>query len=272
MDDNPSIKYLNPYGSPIDKNPNWRQDSRERRESRERNERKQSDIIYTPVYSNLFDTKNTAGVKKTFSSNGYNERVERVEKKKDMNNIYSAGVLPFYVKNKNIFFLLGKDPDGKWSDFGGRSEIGDEGRWDVTASREFYEETIGSIMDIQTIMTKLQAKKNHLKIKDKTLSGYPYYMYTIKIPYKDIYRYNFKSTFSFIKYTNSSEKKFDYKYLEKIDIQWISLEILKKSIDNENTEYPLRSVFKRTIEGNLDKIVEFCNTFNDYNFSDFVLE
>jgi len=187
--------------------------------------------------------------------------------KKDNINIYSAGILPFYVNNKNIYFLLGKDPDGKWSDFGGRSELSDEGRWDITAAREFYEETIGSIMDIQTVLTKLQNKKSHLRIRDKTLNGYPYYMYTIKIAYKDIYRYNFRSTYSFIKYINSIDKKFDYKYLEKTDIQWINIETIKKGLLDDNCEYPLRSIFKRTIEGHLEKIINFCGTFNEYNFN-----
>jgi hypothetical protein len=183
------------------------------------------------------------------------------------NEIYGAGVLPFYINNGNIFFLLGKDPDGKWSDFGGRSESFDEGRWDVTAAREFYEETIGSVMDTQTILTKIQNRPN-LRIKDKTQNGYPYYMYVIKIPYKDMYRYNFKSTFSFMKYINSTSehKKFDYKYFEKTDIQWISLDTLKKSIYDDSSEYPLRSIFKRTMEGNIVNIIKFCNIFNEYNF------
>jgi hypothetical protein len=211
--------------------------------------------------------------------------------------IYGAGILPFYVKNvpfgripirtessaslsssipfgERIYFLLGKDPDGKWSDFGGRSEPSDNGHVDITAAREFFEETIGSVMDIQTVLTKLQVKKNHLKIRDKTLNGHPYFMYTIKIPYKDTYRHIFKSTYAFIKYINSNNsrsvndnprKKIDYKYQEKIDIQWVSLETLKKSINGEVTEYPLRSIFKRTLEGNLNKIVEFCSSFNDNN-------
>jgi hypothetical protein len=184
--------------------------------------------------------------------------------KKDMVNVYSAGILPFYVKNKTVYFLLGKDPDGNWSDFGGRSEINDKGSWYYTAAREFFEETVGSIMDIQTILTKLQIKKNNLKINDKTLSGHPYYMYVLKVPYKETYRYNFKSTYSFIKYTNTYDRKIDYKYLEKTDIQWISLETIKKSMSSD-TEYPLRSIFKRTLEGNLDKIVEFCSAFNEFN-------
>jgi hypothetical protein len=194
---------------------------------------------------------------------------KRMDRKKDYSNVYSAGILPFNLKGKNIYFLLGKDPDGKWSDFGGRSEIGDNSRWDLTAAREFYEETIGSVMDIQTVTHKLQNKKNCLKLKDKTLNGYPYYMYVLRTPQKDIYRHNFRSTFLFMKYTNNcsmtnsgqNNSKFDYKYLEKIDIQWVSLDFIKESLTNDNTEYPLRSVFKRTLENNLEKIEEFCKCY-----------
>ena len=36
---------------------------------------------------------------------------------------YSAGVLPYAIDaGGNLVFLLGKDKDGNWSDFGGRSE------------------------------------------------------------------------------------------------------------------------------------------------------
>jgi hypothetical protein len=116
-------------------------------------------------------------------------------------NFYCAGILPFYVKNSTVYFLLGKDHEGKWSDFGGRSEGKDNGRWDVTAAREFYEETIGSVMDIPSVLSRISMKKHHLKIKSKTLNGSNYFMYVLRIPYKDYYRINFTSTLSFIKYT-----------------------------------------------------------------------
>ena len=86
------------------------------------------------------------------------------ENKRFSRQVYSAGVLPFYVKNNTVYLLLGKDVDGKWSDFGGRSEGKDRGRWDSTASREFYEESVGSIMDIQSTFAKLQNRKKLQKI------------------------------------------------------------------------------------------------------------
>lgn len=191
--------------------------------------------------------------------------------KKDYQNVYSAGILPFSIKNKMVYFLLGKDPDGKWSDFGGRSEIDDNSRWDLTAAREFYEETIGSVMDVSTILTRLQAKKNYLRLKDKTLNGYPYYMYIIKIPYKETHRIIFKSTLSFIKYINSNDKKFDYKYFEKIEIQWVSSDTIFTSLKDPDSEYPLRSIFKRNLENNIKTIMEYIEPFirsydNDVDF------
>ena len=185
---------------------------------------------------------------------------------------YSAGILPFYVKNRTIYFLLGRDTPrdlvSHWSDFGGRSELGDNGRWDYTAAREFYEETIGSVMDISTIMSKLTNKKNYTKIKGFTLNGSSYYMYLVKIPYKD-YRQNFQSTLSFIKYIQGSSKttKLEYKYFEKTDIQWISLDtIIDASNLTDNSElYPLRPVFKKTLFDNIDLIKEFCQSSNNTN-------
>ena len=182
---------------------------------------------------------------------------------------YSAGILPFYVKNRTVFFLLGRDTPrdnvSHWSDFGGRSESSDNGRWDFTASREFYEETIGSVMDISTIMTKLANKKNYIKVKSTTLNGSPYYMYLVKVPYKD-YRQNFQSTLAFMKYI-SKTSKLEYKYFEKTDIQWISLDSIIESMTlTDNSElFPLRPVFKKTLLDNLSTVQEFCNQFHNNN-------
>lgn len=181
---------------------------------------------------------------------------------KKYRQIYSAGILPFYVKNNTVYLLLGKDKEGSWSDFGGRSEAQDHGRWDITAVREFYEESIGSIMEIPMILSLIQNKKNCLRLKGKTLNKSPYYMYFVKIPFKDYYRENFKSTLKFINYA----QVFDKKYNEKTDIQWISLETLYTSIDKENKSiinYPLREVFIDTFINNINHIKNFSENFFD---------
>ncbi len=181
------------------------------------------------------------------------------DNRKNYKEIYSAGILPFSVKGGTVYFLLGKDLENKWSDFGGRSEAQDRGRWDVTATREFYEETIGVIMDISSMLSRLQFKKNYIKTKGKTLSGSPYYMYVVKIPYKE-YKENFDSTLGFIRYSNV----FDKKYLEKIDLQWVSLETIYASLDDENNNivnFPLRRVFRKTLVDNLKIIAQFSKQF-----------
>ena len=56
---------------------------------------------------------------------------------------YSAGILPYtFDQDGKCFFLLGKDNDNDWSDFGGRCEYTDKNNEINTACREFYEESI----------------------------------------------------------------------------------------------------------------------------------
>lgn len=205
-------------------------------------------------YSDFPDPKNE------FYNGLQNRRRLDSDNRRYPKQIYSAGILPFSIKEKTIYFLLGKDIEQKWSDFGGRSEGQDKGRWDVTATREFYEESVGSVMDIPSMLAKLQHRKNYIKIKSKTLNGSPYYMYLVKIPYKEIYKENFDSTLKFMRYT----KMFEKKYLEKLDIQWVSLETIYASLDEENNDtinIPLRKVFRKTLVDNLDTISKFPKQF-----------
>ena len=47
----------------------------------------------------------------------YNLNINEIRK----NHIYSAGILPYQVDEKGkIYFLMGKDQSGTWSDFGGK--------------------------------------------------------------------------------------------------------------------------------------------------------
>lgn len=182
------------------------------------------------------------------------------DNRKNYREIYSAGILPFSVKGGTVYFLLGKDLENKWSDFGGRSEVQDKGRWDVTATREFYEESIGVVMDISSMLSRLQHRKNYIKVKGKTLSGSPYYMYVVKIPYKETYKETFDNTLGFIRYSNA----FDKKYLEKIDLQWVSLETIYASLEDESDlNFPLRRVFKKTLGDHLETITQFSKQFID---------
>jgi len=166
--------------------------------------------------------------------------------------IYSAGVLIYTYYKGSTYYLLGRDVDNKWSDFGGRVEPKDRGDYETTAAREFFEETLGSVYDYDHVRKLL---KKCPKIVSKTGSGHPYYMYLIKIQYSDIIRTKFTSTKNFISNVITT---IDKKYLEKNDIRWVSVETVEHSIEGKSL-INLRTVFGNTYKNNKDKIDNFIN-------------
>ena len=168
-----------------------------------------------------------------------------------MNNNYSAGVLIYTKHNKNIYFLLGRSPDNKWSDFGGHSELKDHNDPEQTASRECYEETLGSIYDIDFIKKKIKNKKC-CKIHSKTYTGNPYYMYLLYVNYSDEYRTRFNCTKLYIKNVLNN------KYIEKNDIRWISYDTIIHSFENKSF-ISLRNVFLTTFKLNKSLILNIIN-------------
>lgn len=164
--------------------------------------------------------------------------------------IYSAGILPYTIYKDTIYFLLGRDSDNKWSDFGGRVEPKDRGDYEATAAREFFEETLGSIYDYE--FTKKTIKKCR-KVVSKTAAGHSYYMYLLRIQYNDIIRTKFLSTKNFI---NNVVTTIDKKYLEKNDIRWISFETIEHSIEGKSL-INLRNVFIYTFKNFKEEINNF---------------
>jgi len=169
-------------------------------------------------------------------------------------NKYSAGILPYsYDSTGNCFLLLGKDYSGDWSDFGGRSEYIDKNNEFLTASREFYEETLGCVNTIQETIDKIQ-NGNPIKILSKTLNGSPYYMYFMYIDYCN-YLEIFNKTSNFIKYINQGNTKFNknisHKLIEKVSIRWVSIDTILSCIECNGTDIEppirLRSVFFKSI-------------------------
>ena len=161
---------------------------------------------------------------------------------------YSAGVLPYtFDQNGKCFFLLGKDNDNDWSDFGGRCEFKDHNDEKNTATREFYEETLGSVLSISECMEKLN--QNPIKIISKTLNGSPYYMFLIYIEYLN-YSESFIKTANFMKYHYAQDSRAINKVIEKTMIRWVSMDTILNCIDNNdfvNNPITLRGVFYKTI-------------------------
>jgi hypothetical protein len=161
---------------------------------------------------------------------------------------YSAGVLPYtFDQDGKCFFLLGKDNDGDWSDFGGRCEFKDHSDEKCTASREFFEETLGAVININDCIEKL-TKGNPVKIVSKTLNGSPYYMYLLYIDYCN-YADSFNKTSNFLRYHYSQEKRDISKIIEKVCIRWVSMDTIINCIENKYPEGPLslRGVFFKTM-------------------------
>jgi hypothetical protein len=157
---------------------------------------------------------------------------------------YSAGILPYtFDQSGKLLFLLGKDNDNDWSDFGGRCEFKDRNDPINTATREFYEESLGSILNVQETNALIN---DSTKIVSKTLNGSPYYMYPIYIEYLN-YSDTFTKISQFLKYQFDSSVT--VKLIEKVAIRWVSIDTLLNCIENKDSSTPisLRGVFYRTI-------------------------
>ena len=158
------------------------------------------------------------------------------------NILYAAGVL-FYSRavDQTPYFLLGKDYDNKWSNFGGRCELSDKSDYEITAARECWEETLGAVYDYQEIKNIIK-NKGIRHIQFKTPSGHPYYMFIVKIPFNTNYRDKFISTKKFLSNINTDEK-----FLEINDIKWVSLNTIKQSINTRRSFIKLRNVFESNL-------------------------
>jgi len=167
---------------------------------------------------------------------------------------YSAGILPYtFDQSGQCYFLLGKDNDNDWSDFGGRCEFKDRNDEKNTASREFYEETLGSIMSIQECIDKLNGSP--VKIISKTLNGSPYYMYLVYIEHEN-YSECFNKTANFLRYHYAQDSRAIYKVIEKNCVRWVSMDTILNCIENKDFVKPiaLRGVFYKTLLNSRDQL------------------
>jgi hypothetical protein len=182
------------------------------------------------------------------------------KQRKNNFNKYSAGILPYtFDPNGKCLFLLGKDNDGDWSDFGGRCEYKDKNDEKVTAAREFFEETLGSVLNINECIEKIienetRVTTNVTKVLSQTLNGSPYHMFLLNIEFLN-YPEIFNKTSNFIKYYHSymynNENKNINKIIEKNSIRWVSIDTLIYCIENNNISskpLPLRGVFYKTLK------------------------
>lgn len=161
--------------------------------------------------------------------------------------MYSAGILPYAVVRGRVYFLLGEERrEQVLSDFGGRSEDADRGSAIATACREFYEETVGSVLAAETVKDIIETS-DHFCIRAKTISNCPYFCYVVRIPYDVGYIRAFENNMRFMRWA-----KFHKKFFEKQGLVWVSLDTLTDNICNRASSLSLRSIFKSTLCNNMD--------------------
>ena len=157
---------------------------------------------------------------------------------------YAAGILPYYKRDNETYILLGRDKRMKWSDFGGKCEVKDNQNPIYTASREFYEETSGSICSIYR-MSKSFSSKNNICLKGKSYTNKNYYMFMVNIEnilvkeQIDEVINEFDDCRDFLNRLNYMDKK----YLEKNKLKWISI----KQLYEPGSKDHLRQVFYNTV-------------------------
>jgi len=159
--------------------------------------------------------------------------------------LYSAGILPYSIHNGRVVWLLGRESyRNVWSDFGGHSEFRDNNDPINTASREFFEETLGSVMTVKDAKKCIEDKETII-VHSKTVMGHDYTMYMVHIPYDPVYRRIFARTRSFLNYL-----RFFGRFIEKNDIRWFDHGKLFRK------EHPVRYrlCFFNTINNNKDAV------------------
>lgn len=206
-----------------------------------------SDFFQKPNQYNLGYPNNT----NQYNQNNYNNKKP---------HIYSAGILPYQVdENGKIYFLMGKDTSGTWSDFGGKCEFQDKNNIKETAAREFFEESLNSVIDLNTTREMLKNEKNYTLINSRTISNSPYYMFILRVPMlPDTTRDRFKRTLTYLQYTNAK-----YESLEKTDVKWVSLDTVLHCLNcieyEDELGWPLRKVFRKTMINNKKVLNELKN-------------
>jgi len=135
--------------------------------------------------------------------------------------------------------------DGRWSDFGGGMEKCDKNNPQATAIREFYEETIGAVLDLQNLKYIFK-NKNYICVNGSTMKGRDYHMYLIHVNYKN-YNTGFKKNLQFCTYVHLPQK-----YKEMNEIRWFSL----NSITNNPSVISMRPEFLKTFDTNRDTILQ----------------
>lgn len=137
---------------------------------------------------------------------------------------YAAGILPIAFHNGKVYFLIGDDIRGTgYADFGGKAERKvDRSISLVTASREFYEETLGLSIGYNEIRARLEPTTSIL-VEGRTQNGNVYHMFITEVPWDPYLPRNVKRSTNYLRSRGVGRI-----HVEKKSVQWVTLEGLIK--------------------------------------------
>ena len=152
----------------------------------------------------------------------------------------AAGILPYTVHNKKLYFFVGKSrKDGKITDLGGKIEGNETPK--ETAVREFYEESSGLMGTKRQLFGKLRTKD----LKSQYIVCGSYKIYIVKFKYNEGIERKYSELLSKVDMANKKDG-----FFEMDSIFWISSEDLGR---RDDLSYRLKSILK-TLSKKLEKI------------------
>ena len=164
---------------------------------------------------------------------------------------YAAGVLPIaWIPgySNDPMFLVGKDIRCSGiCDFGGKvCNRLDKVRDSVysphlTASREWYEESLGVSLSAKDILRRLNPS-TCIRIEGRTQIGNVYHMYVVEIPFDPLLPRNYEHTVNFLK-----SKGIWRSHVEKKNVMWVTYDEMTRVLRR-------RTVFGNTLNLNRDLI------------------
>ena len=151
-------------------------------------------------------------------------------------SVVAAGVLPYDVDHG---FLLGRETsDGLFSGFAGFREAGESPR--TCAAREFFEETMGILMDeadAEDVLVDAEYFEFPTSSPDRIFR-----LYMLEIPHDPAIAPEFRK-----RYAQLLRLKADPKFLEKDEVRWVMPKTMRRAIAGKNG-LRLRPEFAREME------------------------
>ncbi len=176
--------------------------------------------------------------------------------------VQGAGIL-FYVKSQQgPLFLIGQEcANGRyreadaWSELGGKRSKNETP--EMTAAREAWEESLGLVGTYEELLERLQSGESRFKFDCEVNPGVFYRVFLLElVPYCDVPA----CYTNVLHYLRTSGYPVRSRWIEKRQLRWVSLRILRDSCQQRDEKYSqalrLRSRFRIGIEPHFDALAQ----------------